>query len=65
MILLEVEVLAKGGDVGERLGNPQPFKPGQPGAQAAPAAPAPAQQSNVLTNQSNKPAQNNASEYTC
>ena len=34
MILLEVQVLAKGGDVGEKIGNPQPFKPGQSGGAA-------------------------------
>jgi len=29
MILLDVEVIAKGLDVGGKLGSPQPFKPGQ------------------------------------
>ncbi|KAH3857539.1 hypothetical protein DPMN_100149, partial [Dreissena polymorpha] len=47
MILLEVEVLAKGADVGGRLGNPQPLKPGQPSESAVP------QTSSVLKNTSN------------
>ena len=31
LILLEVQVLAKGSDVEEKIGNPQPFKAGQSG----------------------------------
>lgn len=34
LILLEVEVLAKGSDVGEKIGNPQPYKAGQSGGGA-------------------------------
>ena len=34
LILLEVQVLAKGSEVGEKIGNPQPYKPGQSGVAA-------------------------------
>ena len=30
LILLEVQVLAKGSEIEGKIGNPQPFKPGQP-----------------------------------
>lgn len=38
MIILEVEVIAKGADIGSRIGNPQPLKPGQSASEGAPQA---------------------------
>jgi hypothetical protein len=29
LILLDLNVMARGSDIGERLGNPQQFKPGE------------------------------------
>lgn len=37
MILLEIEVVASGSEVGTKIGSPQPFKPGQQQAQLAPS----------------------------
>lgn len=58
MILLDIEVLAKGAEVGGRLGNPQPLKPGQ--ATEQPAAPQPAPPSSnpaPVSNMANRPGQ--------
>jgi len=38
MIILELEVVAKGTDVGSRLGNPQTLKPGVPANENQPPA---------------------------
>ncbi|KAL4223084.1 60S acidic ribosomal protein P1 [Mactra antiquata] len=46
MILLEVEVVTKGADVGGKIGNPQAFKPGQQ-QPAAPSNSTPAEQNDV------------------
>ena len=50
MILLELTVLSPGSEVGQKMGNPQPFKAGQSGG---PADPSPANNvSNTNNNQS-------------
>ena len=38
MIILDIQVVAAGDTIGQKIGNPQPFKPGAAGAGAASAA---------------------------
>ena len=67
MILLEVEVIAKGDEVGQRIGNPQPYKLGQPSsvpqAQVSNSAPGgPPSKPNQTIKPSPAPSFNNNSE---